>query len=142
MGSLSDLILLLAIAGAIGAWLQLSRARERAAAEARRLCRRHGLQLLDDSVGLRGLRPRRLGGRLALERCYGFEVSIDGDDREACRLWMAGQGLTGYHLPTVATRRDDGPAPPGELPDAGAPPGHAGNVVPLRPRLRDRDTRH
>ncbi len=137
MGSLSDLMLLLVTAAAIGSWMQLSRAREQAAVEARRLCHRHGLQLLDDSVGLRGLRPRRIGGRLALERCYGFEVSIDGDDREPSRLWMAGQRLTGYKLPTIATRRDGEPEE--QPPSLGGP---GSNVVPLRPRLRDRDPKH
>lgn len=144
MASLTDLIALLAMAAAIGSWLHLSRAREHAAAEARRLCHRHGLQLLDESVGLQGLRLRRHGGRLMLERCYAFDVSIDGDDREPSRLWMSGSRVTGFRLPTIATRRDDD-APPAEM-IRHEPPrqltADRDNVVPLRPRLRDDNRPH
>ncbi len=48
MGEWIDLSLLLALVAVIGAWLGLSRARERAVEEVRRQCLRHGLQLLDE----------------------------------------------------------------------------------------------
>ncbi|PWK92194.1 DUF3301 domain-containing protein [Fulvimonas soli] len=129
MGQWTDLSLLLALGAVIAPWLGLSRARERATEEVRRQCVRHGLQLLDETVGLRAVRLRRLGGRLRLERCYGFEVSIDGDDRESGQLWMAGRGMSGLSLPTVHLETlDDRPAGHG-LPD---------NVVPLRPRSGQR----
>jgi hypothetical protein len=134
MSHLYDLPLLLLIAAIIGLWLKLSRARERACVQASRLCRQHGLQLLDETVGLRGVRLRKLHGQWQLERCYGFDVSIDGDDREPSRLWMIHDRLTGYNLPTVRTRRDEGDAPPAA---DGESARDSDNVVPLRPRLRD-----
>ena len=133
MSDLPDLILLLALLAIIGTWLKLSRAREQATQEARLQCRQHGLQLLDESVGLRGLRLRRGQRGLLLERCYTFEVSIDGDDREPGRLWMIGRSLTGLSLPTIQSHL------PGLLVEH-APPPTADNVVPLRPRL-DKDRR-
>jgi hypothetical protein len=134
MGRFDDMFLLLLLASIIVAWLKLSRLREIATAEARRQCERHGLQLLDETVGLRSVRLRKLNGMRVLERCYAFEVSIDGDDREPGRLWMALGRLTGLSLPTIETRipEHDGDAP------------ETNNVVPLRPRLDGRksgDTR-
>jgi hypothetical protein len=129
MGKFSDLMLLLAMLGLIGAWLKLSRARELATEEARRQCERHGLQLLDETVGLRGIRLRRLDGRQVLERCYVFEVSIDGNDREPGRLWLVHNRLTGLSLPTIQTRIPE---------DTAARPADGTNVVPLRPR-QDKD---
>ncbi|MBT2118788.1 DUF3301 domain-containing protein [Dyella sp. LX-66] len=134
MGRFDDMFLLLLLASIIVAWLKLSRLREIATAEARRQCERHGLQLLDETVGLRNVRLRKLNGMRVFERCYAFEVSIDGDDREPGRLWMALGRLTGLSLPTIETRipEHDGDAP------------ETNNVVPLRPRLDGRksgDTR-
>ncbi|MBD8899263.1 DUF3301 domain-containing protein [Rhodanobacter sp. DHG33] len=144
MGNIHDLLILLALVAAIALWLRLSAARERAAAEARQQCERYGLQMLDDSAGLRALRLRRVAGRLRLERCYGFEVSIDGADREQASLWMLGDALSELRLPTVVLT----PPEQGELPDIDAESRASGestdgrtdqsasgsNVVPLRPR--------
>ncbi|MBB3229052.1 hypothetical protein FHW69_003701 [Luteibacter sp. Sphag1AF] len=104
MVTFPDLFWLLLLGGVIGAWLKLTRAREVAAREAQALCQRHGLQLLDQSVGLRGIRLRRFGESRRLERCYGFEVSVDGQTREPARLWMAENVMTGFSLPTHDTR--------------------------------------
>lgn len=131
MGKLSDLFLLLALLAIVGLWLKLNRAREQATAEARQQCLRHGLQLLDETVGLRSLRLRRVDGRLGVERCYSFEVSIDGDDREPGRLWLIGTIMTGLSLPTIELY----------LPEASPRPRLSSedgdNVVPLRPRDRN-----
>ena len=129
MSELSDLFLLVMLLAVIGLWLKLSRAREQATHEARQQCQQYGLQLLDESVGLRGMRMKRIHGRWLLERCYTFEVSIDGDDREPGKIWMIGQTLTGVSLPTVQSHL------PGMSLDH-APPASTDNVVPLRPRLR------
>ena len=132
MSDLSNLLLLLALGGIVGLWLKLSGARERAVQEARRQCQQHGLQLLDETVGLRSLRLRQVNGLRMIERCYGFEVSIDGHDREPGRLWMIGNTLSSLSLPTIellaheeATTRTALPAPPD-------------NVVPLHPRTHNR----
>jgi hypothetical protein len=133
MSELSDLFLLLVLLAIIGLWLKLSRAREQATHEARQQCRQHGLQLLDESVGLRNVRFHRPHGQWLLERCYTFEVSIDGDDREPGRLWMVGRILTGVSLPTIQSHV------PGLLAEH-TPPVSGDNVVPLRPRL-NKDSR-
>jgi hypothetical protein len=128
MSELPDLILLLVLLAIIGAWLKLTRGREQAIQEARQQCRQHGLQLLDESVGLRGLRLHGQRRQWLLERCYGFEVSIDGNDREPGRLWLVGRTLTGLSLPTIQSHL------PGLEADH-APPPEETNVVPLRPRV-------
>lgn len=154
MGNVNDLLVLLALVAVIGLWLKLSAARERAAAEARRQCERHGLQLLDETVGLRALRLRRVAGRRRLERCYGFEVSIDGADREQGSLWMLGDGMSELRLPTVVLLPPEAatvaaPEPRHALPahdEVAAQPdeaSRASNVIPLRPRQRSGgDTLH
>ncbi|MDE1893008.1 MAG: DUF3301 domain-containing protein [Pseudomonadota bacterium] len=132
MSDLLNLLSLLVFGAVVGLWLKLSRARERATHEARQLCGRYGLQLLDETVGLRGLRVRRVNGVRRLERCYGFEVSIDGDDRQPGRLWMIGDALSSLSLPTVAS------LPAGaEATDAPATAA-LGRVLPFRPRPDNR----
>jgi hypothetical protein len=127
MGDYFDLFLLLALAGAIGLWLKLSLARETAIAEVRRQCDQHGLQLLDETVGLRGIRLRRQHGARVLERCYGFEVSVDGEDRQPARIWMNADGPSGLSLP------------PGMTTPAGSSLGAAAsNVIPLHQRNHSR----
>ena len=160
MGNVNDLLVLLALIAVIGLWLKLSAARERAAVEAKLQCERYGLQLLDETVGLRALRLRRVAGRRRLERCYGFEVSIDGADREQGSLWMLGGRLSELRLPTVVLT-PPASAAAAEMPAIGTASPHptaapveptadhpgesapGGNVVPLRPRRRSGgDTLH
>lgn len=150
MGNVNDLLVLLALIAVIGLWLKLSAARERATVEARQQCERYGLQLLDETVGLRALRLRHVAGRRRLERCYGFEVSIDGADREQGSLWMLGGTLSELRLPTVVFT----PPEPAEMPTIGTEsrrpqaeptaehphePAAGSNVVPLQPRRRSGD---
>lgn len=132
MSDLSNLLLLLALGAIVGLWLKLSVARERAVQEARRQCLQHGLQLLDETVGLRGVRLRRVNGLRRIERGYGFEVSIDGHDREPGRLWMIGNALTSLSLPTIEL------LPHEDVVAGKASPSSGSNVVPLRPRTDHR----
>jgi hypothetical protein len=146
MGNVDDLLVLLALTAVAGLWLKLSAARERAVAEAQRQCERYGLQLLDDSVGLRALRVRRVAGWLRLERGYGFELSIDGADRQQGLLWMQGTEVSELRLPTLVPATPEAaawagparaPSPPRPaLPDAAQDHPTGDNVVPLRPRRR------
>lgn len=136
MSEIPDLILLLALLAIIGLWLKLARSREQATQEARAQCRQHGLQLLDESVGLRGVKLLRQNGQLLLERCYTFEVSIDGNDREPGKLWLIGHTLSGISLPTIQSHL------PGLLTEHQPPAASTDNVVPLRPRLRRDNTLH
>lgn len=134
MGNLHDLLLLVLLGAVIASWLSLSRSRELAVVEARRYCERHGLQLLDETVGLRAWRLRRVEGRRIFERGYGFDVSVDGDDREHGRLWMSGRRVTEMDLPTIHWL-DGGASQDAEEPPAGQHP--ATNVVPFQPRPRN-----
>jgi hypothetical protein len=135
MGDLTTLLLLLVLLAFAGVWLVLSRARDRAIHEARWRCQQHGLQLLDETVGLSGLRLRRFQGRRVVERRYSFEVSIDGNDREAGHLWMIGPVLTALILPTIELYTPEHPA-------HSAPTAEGANVVPFRRHYRDKDIRH
>jgi len=129
MSNLPDLLLLLSLGAAVGLWLRLSAARERAVREARRLCLQHGLQLLDETVGLRALRLRRGSrGWRRIERCYAFEVSLEGDDRKPAHLWMLGTTISALSLPTP-----DLPSSP-VVDTTGKEHAATGNVIPLRPR--------
>lgn len=131
MSDFSNLLLLLVLVATVGLWLKLSVARERAVQEARRQCELHGLQLLDETVGLQRLRLCRANGLRRVERCYGFEVSIDGRDRAPGRLWMIGDSLSSLSLPTIELLPPDSSANP-------APPPTSCKVVALRPRQDNR----
>jgi hypothetical protein len=136
MSDLSNLLLLLVLGAIVGLWLKLSVARERAIREARRQCQQHGLQLLDETVGLRGVRLRRVNGLRRIERCYGFEVSIDGNDREPGRLWMLDDALSSLSLPTIEL------LPPRKVVSGSSLPAPISNIVPLHPRPRMDDRLH
>lgn len=145
MGNLHDLLLLLVLGGIVTAWMKLSRAREIAVSAARRHCELHGLQLLDETVGLRAIRLRRMDGHRRLERGYGFDVSIDGEDREQGRLWMIGQRVSGLNLPTVQWLVGGGEESTSARRAASEAPietGASSNVIPLRRRLPNDQQRH
>jgi hypothetical protein len=89
----------MALAAGIASWYRLTRAREVAVRAAAALCKRNGLQLLDQSVGLRSIRLQGVDGVRRLERCYVFEVSEDSQSRELARLWMAGSDVVSFSLP-------------------------------------------
>lgn len=145
MGNLHDLLLLLVLGGIVTAWMKLSRAREIAVSAARRHCELHGLQLLDETVGLRAIRLRRMDGHRRLERGYGFDVSIDGEDREQGRLWMIGQRVSGLNLPTVqwlVGGGEESTSARRTAPEAPIETGASSNVIPLRRRLPNDQQRH
>ncbi|WP_167173366.1 DUF3301 domain-containing protein [Oleiagrimonas sp. C23AA] len=80
-------------------WLEHMRVRDVALAEARRLCQSQQVQLLDETIGLSALRLRRHDGRLRVEKRYGFDVSLDGQDRRHGHLWLAGRRVIGISTP-------------------------------------------
>lgn len=127
-----DLLWLVLMGALLVSWLKLMRARELATREVRRQCERHGLQLLDETVGLRALRIRAQDGIRTLERGYDFEVSIDGDDRESGRLWLRGDRVSGVSLPTFRSGAVD------DVPAAARLEAASHNVVDLLARIRDR----
>lgn len=132
MSDLTNLLLLLVLVAVVALWFKLVTARERAVYEARRQCEQHGLQLLDETVGLRALRLRRFNGVRMIERCYGFEVSVEGHDREHGRLWMVGTTLTHLSLPKAALASAEEAAARETKPTVPT------TVVSLRPRANNR----
>jgi uncharacterized protein DUF3301 len=135
MGDFATLLLLLILMAIASIWLRFGRARDKAIQEARARCQQYGLQLLDETVGMSGLRIRHMHGRRVIEWRYSFEVSIDGNDREAGHLWMIGHVLTALILPTIELYTP-------EPPESGGSATPSGNVVPFRRTSRDRDPRH
>lgn len=80
---MQSLVWLAAVGLIVWFWLQSLRARELAIRTALELCQRQGLQLLDATVSLNGLKPRRTPqGHMALQRTYQFEYSADGAERQ------------------------------------------------------------
>jgi len=78
----TTLIVMLLLAVAVLAWSSASAAGDIARAEAHAACQRAGVQLLDQTVMLRSVRPRRdEHGRLRLLRHYSFDYSVDGISR-------------------------------------------------------------
>ena len=64
-------------------------------------CRQHELQLLDQSMVIRGLWPmRRDDGRLTLRRTYQFEFTSTGDQRYRGILVLVGLQLQSIELET------------------------------------------
>jgi hypothetical protein len=99
-------------------WHNALRARERARALGHALCARVNVQLLDQTVALRRVSLRRIPGQgLRLLRCYGFDVSTDGNDRHHGSLDMLDGEVVSYDLPV----RESTHEPAG------------GNVIELRP---------
>lgn len=95
----TDLIAFALIAAGIWAWWSAARSREVAVGLARSACRRCGVQLLDETVSLFKLRPKRdSAGRMGLERWYQFEFSTNGADRRRGVIGMQGVTLTTMHL--------------------------------------------
>lgn len=99
-------MLLLAVLG--WWWWDSMQAREVAVAAARRACRTFSTQLLDDSVVLRRIRPRRdPGGSFRLLRMYTFEFTREGDERHTGYASVLGRRVLDVHLDDV-----DGEVPP------------------------------
>ena len=82
---------LLILAGGFWLWLDSLKARDIGIAAARAACQAEGLQLLDDTVAIAGLKPaRNEDGRLLLRRVYTFEFSDTGDNRRSGSVVLLG----------------------------------------------------
>lgn len=90
---------LLALAALAWLWLDSLKAREAGIREARAACQAEGLQLLDDTVAIGGLRlARDDDGRLRLQRTYDFEYSDTGDNRRQGSVTLLGHEVTMVRL--------------------------------------------
>jgi len=90
---------LLGLAVLVLLWIDASRVREYAQAIAARLCAEAGVQLLDQTVMLREIRPIRAAWGLALKRRYVYEYSSDGVHRERGQLTLIGMTLDSAIVP-------------------------------------------
>ena len=71
-------------------------------------CRQHDLQLLDQSMVIRGLWPiRRADGRLSLRRTYHFEFTSTGDQRYRGVLVLRGMQLESMDLEAYKLPSDE-----------------------------------
>ena len=90
-GSAQAVIPLLLALGAVALWWAAAlAARDRAIDAARRLCRREGWQLLDQTVAMERFRPVRSERGVAGDRRYRFEFSTDGGQRRAGGVRLVG----------------------------------------------------
>lgn len=75
-------------------WSDSLRCRELALVASERACREMGVQLLDQTVALGGMRLRRNeAGRLSLLRIFGFEFTVDGVNRLQARVAILGRRI-------------------------------------------------
>lgn len=95
----ASLALLVLLTAAVAFWFDAAGARERARGVCKRACRGLGVQLLDDTVALKRLRPgRNARGRVCLVRDFRFEYSPDGAKRERGLLRLRGRRPELFYL--------------------------------------------
>jgi hypothetical protein len=100
-----DLALVAVLAAAAYWWVHAGSAKETARAQAARACSEAGVQLLDQTVVLRAVRPVRTQGGIALRWRYGFEFSADGFGRERGQLTLLAGTLEAVSVPRAAPPR-------------------------------------
>lgn len=80
-------------------WWEGLKKRELAMQAARVVCQRSGVQLLDETVALKGMKPRRDDDqRLRLQREFRFEYSDNGDNRLPGMIVMLGNRVLSVDL--------------------------------------------
>ena len=97
-------VISLVAAGALW-WFAAVAAKETARLHAARACRDAGVQLLDQTVALRAVRPVRTHGGVALRWRYGFEFSADGIGRERGLLTLLAGDLESISVPSSPDAR-------------------------------------
>jgi hypothetical protein len=98
-----EVLSILLIVAIVWLWLDSLKAREAAIRAAREVCAADGLQLLDFTVSIAGLRlARDSHGRLALQRSYQFEYSDTGNNRLPGSVVMLGHRMVLFNVgPTI-----------------------------------------
>jgi len=80
-------------------WYAGAQAHDQAVLAARRACERNGQQLLDQTVLLERMRPRRgRDGQMRLRREYSFEFSTGGELRNQGVVVLFGGRVVDLHL--------------------------------------------
>jgi hypothetical protein len=94
-----DIAITLLLAGLLWLWLDGFKARETGIRAVRSACEADGLQLLDETIALARMRPRRDdAGRMRWFRVYQFEYSDTGDNRRRGSVQLLGHNITLINL--------------------------------------------
>lgn len=95
----TTITLLLLLAAVAWLWWDGLRAKEAAVRSARAACRRHGVQLLDETVHLNRMGLARDGrGQVRIRRYYRFEFSQDALSRYQGGMELLGPAVLRVHL--------------------------------------------
>jgi hypothetical protein len=87
-----EIVIVLSILGVGWFWYANMSAREVGLGAVRQLCDEEGVQLLDETIAIAHLRPRRdHTGRLCWMRVYQFEYSETGDNRRSGSVHLLGR---------------------------------------------------
>ncbi|GAA5132592.1 DUF3301 domain-containing protein [Alloalcanivorax gelatiniphagus] len=98
--ALTDILLLAALVIMAALFWRAQRIRETALRATRRHCEQEQVLLLDQTVGLKRLRPRRdEHGRLRLWRLYEFEFTVTGGERYKGETEVLGERVRRVVLP-------------------------------------------
>ena len=109
----ASIVIVLLVAGLIWFWHASMSAREQANSAAREACERLRLVMLDGTVSIMRLWPRRdHDGRLRLERSYGFEYTDDGYRRLRGFVITLGARVTSVGLAAAQGGPDGSMGPP------------------------------
>jgi hypothetical protein len=130
---LSALIALIILGALALLWLDGARAREIAIGVATEVCRRRGFQLLDQTVFLSRIAPRRTAGGLRFRRMFRFDYSIEGVGRRTGHILLVGIYLEHVDLGLPETLPDGPPAREAVADTANAETRN-NTVVPFKPR--------
>ncbi|MGA1007370.1 MAG: DUF3301 domain-containing protein [Sedimenticolaceae bacterium] len=93
-----DITPLLLIAFLVWLWFDSTRSHELAVQITSRLCLKHDVQLLDETVALRRLGVNWPREGLRLKRTYRFDYTIEGTERRTGSLVLLGSRLAAYHI--------------------------------------------
>ncbi|MGX2041718.1 DUF3301 domain-containing protein [Methylocaldum sp. MU1018] len=90
-----EIVVFSVLGGLVWLWFDSAKARETGIEAVRLACEAEGLQLLDETIALVSLKPRRNeNGRLSAQRIYEFEYSDTGDNRRRGRVHLLGRNVT------------------------------------------------
>ena len=95
---LVDITPLLLIAFLVWFWFDSTRSHELAVQITSRLCLKHDVQLLDETVALRRLGVSWPREGLRLKRTYRFDYTIEGTERRTGSIVLLGSRLAAYHI--------------------------------------------
>jgi len=95
---LVDITPLLLIVFLVWLWFDSTRSHELAVQITSRLCLKHDVQLLDETVALRRLGVSWPREGLRLKRTYRFDYTIEGTERRTGSLVLLGSRLATYQI--------------------------------------------